>query len=83
MEATGVKRIRWIVAGIIVAIIVPLLSFGFQAGKCVDYANDTGEQSYCTIGPAVGYPGAWVLTLAAFVFAAYAIRRGIRRRNAS
>jgi hypothetical protein len=72
------RPIRWLIAAVIALVIVPALAFGNQAGECVDYAADAGVDSYCTSGPAIGYPGAWVLTVAALLFAGYAVWRGFR-----
>jgi hypothetical protein len=75
MQARKPGRIRWLLSAVIVAVAVPLVAFGFQAGHCTDYAGALASKSVCTVGPAVGYPGAWALTGAAALVAIYAVRR--------
>ena len=77
---------RWFTAALLVVVLVPILAFGFQTGRCVDFTAEAiaaGAESYCTSGPAIGVVGAWVVTVAAVIIAAIAVYRGLllRRRH--
>lgn len=73
---------RWITAAVIAVVGVPLLAFGFQTGRCVDYAVEVGAESFCGSGPSLGLAGAWLLTVVAVLFTIYAIHRGLRAARA-
>lgn len=80
----GVKRRGsglWLAVAVVAVVGVPLVAFGFQTGSCVDYVAESGAESFCATGPAVGLAGAWALSVAAVLFAAYAVRRGLSARR--
>lgn len=62
-------------------VVVPLLAFGFQTGRCVDYAIEVGAESYCASGSSIGFTGAWALTVVAVIFGVYAVLRGLQLRQ--
>jgi len=80
--ATSRARGLWLGAAVIVAVVVPLLVFGWRTGECFDSVSADG--SYCTSGPAVGWGGAVLLCLGGALVVAYAVRRalGVRGRIA-
>lgn len=70
-------RARWLLAAAFTVVAVPLLTFGWQTGQCVDGTVGSGQEGSCTSGPAVGVEGAWVLCLGAGVFVVYALSRAL------
>ncbi len=56
-------------------------AWGYQVGICVDYAADSGRESYCSSGPAIGAPAAVILLVLSVVFAAYTLYRLLRRHD--
>lgn len=72
----------WVVA-LIAAPVVVLLTFGSQVGRCVGYTAESGMESFCEVGPQVGWPGAIaiaVLCAALFVLAVFRLALRSRRR---
>ncbi|MET0788694.1 MAG: hypothetical protein ABWY33_05560 [Cellulomonas sp.] len=65
----------WLVAAVVVPAVVVLFAFGLTTGSCYEAADGADTQSYCTSGPMVGLPGAWILSIGAAVFALYALLR--------
>lgn len=59
---------------LVVAVLLPLCAFSAWSGQCFDAAEGAGE-SFCTSGPSVGWPAAWLLTaVGAVAFVVAAIR---------
>ena len=73
-----VRSVVWIAASALVAVLVPLIAFGTQVGSCVDYAPGSGSESHCTSGPALGVPGAWLVSAVAWLLAGYGVYRALR-----
>lgn len=65
---------RWVGA---IAFVVPInvLSFGIGSGQCIDYSAESGAESTCTSGPAIGVAGTWVLGILSLFVVAYFIYR--------
>ncbi len=76
-EPTIASRILWLAAGIAVGVVVPVLTFGYHVGECVDSVRPGG--SFCRTGPAMGLPAAIVCCVVAAVFVVFALRRATRR----
>lgn len=74
------RRALWIAAAALAAVLVPLIAFGTQVGFCVDYEPDSSFESYCTTGPSLGVPGAWLVSIIAWLFAVFAVSRGLRAK---
>ncbi|PVU83269.1 hypothetical protein DDP54_09995 [Cellulomonas sp. WB94] len=77
--ATSRARGLWLSAAVIVAVVVPLLVFGFRSGECFDSVS--AAASYCTSGPAVGIGGAVLLCLGGALFVVYALGRALGGRG--
>ncbi|WP_454170618.1 hypothetical protein [Microbacterium paulum] len=73
-------RAGWILL-VVGIVLLNLIVWGWTAGYCVDYAQDTGMEmeSYCTSGPAIGYPAAWTLSAVSVLVIAFALHRLLRR----
>lgn len=66
------RSLGWVAVALAAGFVI-LVAWNFQTGVCVDSADPAA--SGCTIGPAVGVPGAWVLTVAAAAVIVYAVWR--------
>ena len=70
-------RFWWVVAALLV-IAVNVLLLGYQAGECVDYPPESGLESTCTSGPAIGIPGTWAVGAVSLLAVIYFIYRLVR-----
>jgi membrane protein implicated in regulation of membrane protease activity len=73
---TAASRARWSVAAVAL-LVVGALAIGGGWGVCVDYFAIPGE---CTVGPALGWPGAILVAGVCAALAVLCIRRAVRRR---
>ncbi|WP_336646806.1 hypothetical protein [Microbacterium sp. USHLN186] len=81
MEAEK-RRGAWPWAAVLVlAPIVVLMTFGMQAGRCVDYADGAGLESSCESGPAIGWPGAVLVAVLCTALCVLAVAMLVRRRR--
>ena len=74
------RKAPWIIA-LLVAIVLPILTFATQQGQCFDAAAGGGE-SLCSSGPTVGWAGAWLITAACVILLVISVVNLLRRRSA-
>ena len=72
---------RWI-AAIALVVLINVLSFGMQSGQCIDYSAESGAESVCTSGPAIGMAGAWAVGVLSVLAVAYFVYRFARSSRA-
>lgn len=76
---TRERRPAWPWVVVIVGLVVlNLTTFLNWSGECVDYVGEASALSYCSSGPAVGWPQVWViaaLSLLGVLYSAYRIAR--------
>ncbi|WP_167045991.1 hypothetical protein [Salinibacterium sp. ZJ454] len=72
------ERWRWVLGIVGVAVVViAVLSFR----ECIDYVPEAGAESFCTSGPAIGVPGAWVLVVVSTLLIGYFVYRLVRPQS--
>ena len=76
------SRWPW-VAAIVGLVVVNTLLLANQKGVCADYAQGSGLESTCTIGPAIGVPAMWVVGILSILAVAYCLYRIARYRRPS
>lgn len=74
------SRWPWVVV-LVGAPIVVLVTFGMQAGRCVDYTTLSGLESFCESGPVIGWPGAVVVAVLCAALCVLAVAMLMRRRR--
>lgn len=79
-ETSKGRRWPW-VALIMGTLLAVALSWGVWSGSCVDVPEESDATSFCASGPAVGWPGAWIILAAGLILVAYAITRLVRARR--
>ena len=73
VQSKTARRWPWALL-LIAAVLLPLYAFWSWSGQCVDTAPGAGE-SYCTSGPSIGWPSAWLLAaIGAVAFIVSAVR---------
>lgn len=68
----GVWRWWALIVGVMV---LDLGVLGSQVGRCVDAASGSSAVSTCTVEPAIGWPGAWLVVVLSLITAGVAIVR--------
>ncbi|WP_166872084.1 hypothetical protein [Salinibacterium sp. ZJ450] len=71
------ERWRWVL-GIVGVAVVVIAVLSFRVGECIDYVPEAGAESFCTSGPAIGVPGAWVLVVVSTLLIGYFVYRLVR-----
>jgi hypothetical protein len=75
------KKRPWVVA-ILLAVVLDLALLGTWGGECFDYTTESGAESSCTVGPAIGPVGAWffgAVSLLAIAYFTYRLIRAFKR----
>jgi len=71
-------RVLWLLLAFVLAVGVPFFAVGTQTGTCSN-GNATGEM-VCTYEPTIGWPAVVFACLAAWLAAAWAVRKSTGRR---
>lgn len=67
-------KMPWILlCGLI--IVVNVLNYGLQYGQCTGYIPESGAISYCSLEPALGWPGTVLLAIVSLIALGYCINR--------
>ncbi|MDA8437432.1 MAG: hypothetical protein M0Z51_01060 [Propionibacterium sp.] len=80
MDKRWARATAWLVVALAAGFAI-LLAWGFQTGVCFDGLDPAA--SGCTIGPAIGVPGAVVVTVACAGVIVLAVRRLVSLPRAS
>lgn len=80
VDKRGARAMVWLVVALAAGLAI-FLAWGFQTGVCFDGPDPA--TSGCTIGPAIGVPGAVVVTVASAGVIALAVRRLVSLFSAS
>ena len=68
---------------VLLVIAVDVVLLGTQTGRCIDYTQESGAESFCETGPITGVPGAWLLIVASLIAIAHFITRFLRAKRLS
>ncbi|WP_066293725.1 hypothetical protein [Arthrobacter sp. B6] len=74
----------WVI-GIVLVVVIAVPMVTSRVGRCVDFADSTGQPSYCVTGPALGVEATWAVGILAtllVVFLAYGLVRATRATRA-